>query len=404
MQALIKRLWRAPTPLFPLRLDWPLLGGCLALMALGLVMITSASAGIAAASSPYDFLSRQCVHLLAGALVGLFFLLMPLHLWQSRQVGWLLWGLSFFLLALLLVVAKPVNGALRWFDVGVFKVQPTELVKLFVIIYLAGYLLHRRHNLRSSWSGVLIPLVFLLPLGILLNLQPDFGSILVLFGVAGGMLFLAGLNFRHLLVLAVLAGVLVALLLLDGGGYRIERLMHALNPAQDRLGSGYQVVQSLIAFGRGGWFGVGLGNSVQKHAYLPEAHTDFILAILAEELGFVGALACLALFALVCLRALYIGVRAERAGLPFSAYLAYGIALLWMAQVLVNFAVNLGLAPTKGLALPFVSYGGSALIVCCASLGLLLRIDWEYHQLPVVPANEQEDDLLPDWLRGLRYD
>jgi len=256
MRRFIADFWHAPTPLFPLRLDWPLLCGCLALMALGLVMITSASANIAAASSPYYYLSRQCLHLLAGALVGLFFLLTPLRLWQSRQVGWLLWGLSFFLLALLLFVAEPVNGARRWFDVGVFKVQPTELVKLFVIIYLAGYLLHRRHNLRSTWKGMLIPLVFLLPLGILLNFQPDFGSILILFGVAGGMLFLAGLNFRHLLVLALLAGVLVALLLLYGDGYRIGRLIHVLNPSQDPLGSGFQLAQSLISALRpSGWPG-----------------------------------------------------------------------------------------------------------------------------------------------------
>ncbi|KXU38407.1 hypothetical protein AXE65_01445 [Ventosimonas gracilis] len=401
MRRFITDFWHRPSPLRPLSLDWLLLGGCLALMALGLVMITSTS--VVADNNPYGYLSRQCLNLLAGVLAGLFFLLIPLRLWQRRQVGWWLWGLSIFLLALLLLVAKPANGALRWFDLGVFKVQPAELVKLFVIIYLAGYLLHRRHNLRSSWKGVLIPIVSLFPLGILLNLQPDFGSILVLMGVAGGMLFLAGLNFRHLLFLAGLAGTLVAWLLLDGG-YRIERWMHALDPWADRYGNGYQVIQSLIAFASGGWFGVGLGNSVQKHAYLPEAHTDFILAILGEELGFVGVLACLGLFALVCLRALYIGVRAERAGLLFSALLAYGIALLWMGQVLVNFAVNLGLVPTKGLALPFVSYGGSALLACCASLGLLLRIDWEYQQLPVVPADEPEDDRLPDWLQRLRYD
>jgi len=403
MRRFITDFWRAPSPLSPLRLDWLLLSGCLALLALGLVMITSASMGKAAENGPYDYLIRQCLHLLAGVVAGLFFLLIPLRLWQSRKTGWVLLGLSFFSLLLLLVVGKPVNGAIRWFDVGLFKVQPSELVKLFAIIYLAGYLLQRRHNVRSSWRGVLIPLGFLAPVVFLLNRQPDFGSILILFGVVGGLLFLAGLNFRHLLVLVVLAGLLVAFLLFNDS-YRIERLMNVLDPWRDRYGSGHQPVQSLIAFGRGGWFGVGLGNSVQKHAYLPEAHTDFILAILAEELGLVGVLACLGLLALVCLRAFYIGVRAERAGLLFSAWLAYGIALLWMGQALVNFAVNLGLAPTKGLVLPFVSYGGSALLACCASLGLLLRIDWEYRQLPSLLPSEEDAGRLPDGLQGLRYD
>jgi len=403
MQALIQRLWHAPSPLRSLSLDWPLLGGCLALMALGLVMITSASADMAALKegSPYYFLVRQCLHLLAGALAALFFLLIPLEFWQSRRVGWSLLVLSIAILGLLLLVAKPVNGALRWFDIGPFKVQPTELVKLLVIIYLAGYLLHRQGNVRSGWKGILIPLFCLLPVGFLLNQQPDFGSILVLFGVVGGMLFLAGLNLRHLFVIVLLAAFLVALLLLDGG-YRIERWIHALDPWADPYGGGYQLVQALIAFGRGGWFGVGLGASVQKQTYLPEAHTDFILAVLAEELGFVGILACLGLFAFVCLRALFIGIQAERCGFPFAAWLAYGLALLWMVQVLVNFAVNLGLAPTKGLALPFVSYGGSALLVCCASLGLLLRIDWQCRQL--FAKEQEQDDSQPDWLQGLRYE
>jgi len=404
MQEVIKRLWLSPSPLRPFSLDWPLLGGCLSLMGLGLVMITSASVDMAALNegNPYYFLTRQSLHLLAGLLAALIFLLVPLRLWQRRPVGLALLVLATLLLALLLLIAKPVNGALRWFDIGVFKVQPTELVKLFVIIYLAGYLLHRQGNLHSNLSGMLVPLLCLLPIGYCLNKQPDFGSIVVLLGVTGGMLFLAGLNLRYLLPIALLAGGAVVFLLLSDG-YRIERWVHAFDPWADPYGGGYQSVQAQIAFGRGGWFGVGLGGGVQKQSYLPEAHTDFILAILAEELGFVGAVACLALFAFVCLRALIIGVRAERAGLPFAAYLAYGITLLWMAQVLVNFAVNLGIAPTKGLALPFVSYGGSALLVCCMSLGLLLRIDWECRQLQAASAEEPQE-AAPDWLQGLHYE
>jgi len=407
MTSLMQPILRPPSPLYPLRLDWPLLAGCLALTALGLVMITSASIDMASLKkgNPYHFLHRQCLHFLLGLLVTLVFLQIPLALWRNRKVGGWLWITCIILLGLLLLFARPVNGALRWFDIGVFKVQPTELVKLFVIIILAGYLTHRREHLHTHWKGALIPLAGLLPIVVLLNEQPDLGSVLLLFGVSGGMLFLAGLNLRYLLPLAAL--LVAGLLYLSyAEPYRIERLMLMFDPMADPNGSGYQVQQSLIAFARGGWFGVGLGNSVQKHFYLPEAHTDFIIAILAEELGFTGVLACLALFAFVCLRTLWIGVRAERAGLSFSAYLAYGLALLWMAQTLIHFAVNMGRAPTKGLALPFVSYGGSALLACCAGLGLLLRIDWECRQVLAARAGEEsraEGDM-PDWLEGLRHD
>jgi len=399
----LQTLWRSPSPVRPLSLDKPLLYGCLGLMLLGLLMITSASTNIAAQEgSPYSFVLRQWVHLLVGMAAALFFLLVPLAFWQQRKVGWVALALVMLSLILLLLVAKPVNGAQRWFDFGLFKVQPAEISKLLVIIYLAGYLEHRQNHLRTRLRGLLIPLLCcLLPFAFFLYMQPDLGSIVLFFAVSGGMFFLAGINRIHLCLIAAPLTIALAFSLKP---YHIERLLSAFNPWLDPFGTGFQPVQAQIAFGRGGWFGVGLGNSVQKQSYLPEVHTDFILAILGEELGFIGVLLCLALFALICLRALYIGVQAERKGFPFAAYLAYGIALLWMFQALVNFAVNLGFAPTKGWALPFVSYGGSALLVCCACLGLLLRIDWECRQLVAPQAAPQEDERLPDWLGELRHE
>jgi len=404
--AVIQRLLPAPSPLRPLSVDGWLLGGCAALMALGLVMISSASADMAAASegSPYYYLSRQCLHLVAGLCACTFFLLVPLKFWQNRRTGWTLLALALLALLALLLLAKPVNGAQRWFDLGFFRVQPTELVKLLVIIYLAGYLHERSANLQKRWQGMLIPILCLLPLAGLITLQPDFGSAVLLAAVTAVMLLLAGLKLRHLAALSLIVIPLLAALL-AAEPYRLERLMHAFSPEADPTGGGYQLTQALIAFARGGWFGVGLGNSVQKQYYLPEAHTDFIFAVLAEEFGLVGSVLCLALFVFVFVRALAIAIRAERARWSFAAYLAYGLAFLWAAQVLVNLAVNTGVAPTKGLALPFVSYGGSALLGCCASLGLLLRIDWECRQLPAgcyqESIEEAQEEQQPDWLRGM---
>ncbi|MBO5390536.1 MAG: cell division protein FtsW, partial [Pseudomonas sp.] len=251
-----------------------------------------------------------------------------------------------------------------------------EIAKVFVVIYLAGYLVRQQKEVRDSWMGFFKPFIVLLPMAGLLLMEPDFGATVVMMGAAAAMLFLGGVGlFRFALMVALAVGAVFVLV--QAQPYRMARLITFTDPWSDQFGSGYQLTQALIAFGRGEWFGVGLGNSVQKQFYLPEAHTDFVFSVLAEELGVVGSLLTVALFVFVCVRGMYIGMWAERAKQYFSAYMAYGLSFLWIGQFLINIGVNVGLLPTKGLTLPFLSYGGSSLVICCVCMGLLLRIEWE---------------------------
>ena len=370
-----------PSPLFSPRgmnLDFPLLAGCLALLGLGLVMITSASSEVAAVQSgnPLYHMIRHLFYLVIGLGAGAVVLLIPLETWQ--RLGWLLLLGAAGLLVLVLIpgIGREVNGAMRWIGFGVFNIQPSEIAKVFVVIYLAGYLVRRQAEVRESWGGFFKPFVVLLPMAGLLLMEPDFGATVVMMGAAAAMLFLGGVGlFRFALMVGLAIGAVVVLV--QAQPYRMARLTNFTDPWADQFGAGYQLSQALIAFGRGEWFGVGLGNSIQKQFYLPEAHTDFVFAVLAEELGLVGALVTLGLFVFVSVRALYIGLWAEKAKQFFAAYVAYGLAFLWVGQFLINIGVNAGLLPTKGLTLPFLSYGGSSLVICCVSLALLLRIEWE---------------------------
>ncbi len=359
-------------------IDFPLLAGSLALLGLGLVMITSASSEVAAASSgnPLYYMIRHLIYLAIGASAAVLTLLVPMSFWQRYSGSLLL--LAFLLLIMVLIpgIGREVNGAKRWIGFGMFNVQPSELAKLFTVLFISAYLVRRQEEVRERLSGFIKPMAVLTPMAALLLAEPDFGATVVLMGSCIAMLFLGGINLLRFipLVLAVLAaGVLV----MTAQSYRMERLTNFIDPWADQYGAGYQLSQALIAFGRGEWFGVGLGNSIQKQFYLPEAHTDFVFAVLAEELGMVGALLTVGLFVFVAVRALYIGLWAEKSKQYFSAYVAYGIAIQWIGQVLINIGVNVGLLPTKGLTLPFLSYGGSSLIVCCVSLAMLLRIEWE---------------------------
>ncbi len=394
---MLANLLAAPSPLFSRRgidIDFPLLAGCLALLGLGLVMITSASSEVAAAQSgnPLYHMLRHLVYLLLGVVACGLTLLVPVAQWQ-RLSGRLLLA-AFVLLVLVLIpgIGREVNGASRWIGFGLFNVQPSELAKVFAVFFLAGYLVRRQNEVRESWMGFIKPFFVLLPMAALLLMEPDFGATVVMLGAAAGMLFLGGVGLVRfgLLVALALAAVVV---LIQTQPYRMARLTNFADPWADQFGAGYQLSQALIAFGRGEWLGVGLGNSVQKQFYLPEAHTDFVFAVLAEELGMLGALATVALFVFVGVRALYIGLWAEKARQFFAAYVAYGLALLWIGQILINIGVNTGLLPTKGLTLPFLSYGGSSLIICFASLGLLLRIEWERRtQLGSAEVEFREED------------
>ena len=359
--------------------DFPLLSACLVLMAIGLVMIASASAAVAEANpriaDAYYYFTRHLAYILIALVAGGVTLLIPMSLWQ-RLSGWLLL-VAFAGLVLVLVpgVGLEVNGAKRWISIGFLNIQPSELAKLFMVVFLAGFLVRRKSEVKQRLRGILKPIP-LVAMGLLLLAEPDYGAAVVLAGTVAVMLYLAGVR----LMLSVPLLLLLLLLLFKYVGfeqYHLARITSFANPWEDQYGSGYQLTQALIAFGRGEWFGLGLGNSIQKQFFLPEAHTDFIFSVLAEELGMIGALSVLALFIFVTIRALFIGVWAEQAKQYYSAYVAYGLAMLWISQVLINLGVNVGLLPTKGLTLPFISYGGSSLVVCCVSLAILLRIEWE---------------------------
>jgi len=370
-----------PSPLISGRgidLDFPFLVGCLALLGLGLVMITSASSEVAAAQSgnPLYHMIRHLVYVTLGLGACIVTMMVPVATWQ--RMGYLMLIGAFGLLVLVLIpgIGREVNGSWRWIGFSFFNVQPSEIAKVFVVIYLAGYLVRRQQEVRESWMGFFKPFIVLLPMAGLLLMEPDFGATVVMMGSAAAMLFLGGVGlFRFGLMVALAVGAVFVLV--QAQPYRMARLTTFTDPWADQFGSGYQLTQALIAFGRGEWFGVGLGNSVQKQFYLPEAHTDFVFSVLAEELGVVGSLATLALFVFVTVRALYIGLWAEKAKQFFAAYVAFGLAFLWIGQFLINIGVNIGLLPTKGLTLPFLSYGGSSLVICCACVGLLLRIEWE---------------------------
>jgi cell division protein FtsW len=400
---MLARLLNLPSPLHGGRgidLDFPMLAGCLALLGLGLVMITSASSEVAAALSGNTLyhMIRHLFYLVIGLGACVATLLVPMSVWQRNGARLLIAAFVLLILVLVPGIGREVNGASRWIGFGIFNVQPSELAKLFTVIFLAGFLVRRQEEVRENLMGFIKLMMVIGPMSALLLLEPDFGATVVLVGASIAMLFLAGVNLLRFipLVLGVLAaGVAV----MTSQSYRMQRLTNFIDPWADQYGAGYQLSQALIAFGRGEWFGVGLGNSIQKQFYLPEAHTDFVFSVLAEEFGLLGSLLTVALFVFVSVRALYIGLWAEKAKQFFAAYVAYGLAVMWIGQILINIGVNAGVLPTKGLTLPFLSYGGSSLVICCVMLGLLLRIEWESRtQLNSAEVEFQESDFADEEL------
>ncbi|MEY1662618.1 putative lipid II flippase FtsW [Isoalcanivorax beigongshangi] len=359
----------------PRQIDMPLLCAVLALALLGFVMVSSASLQIAETrlGSPFHYALRHGFYLAAAALTGvLVYLLVPVDRLEKVRVFALPCAVFVLLLVFIPGLGRSVNGSLRWIALPGMTVQTSEIAKICFVVYLAGYVSLRRQELLGTWKGFLIPLGVLGAMALLLLAQPDFGATVVMGTACMGMLFLAGVPARRFFLLAggVLAlGALIAV----AQPYRVARLMSFLDPWADQYGSGYQLTQSLIAFGRGHWFGVGLGNSVQKLFYLPEAHTDFVYAVMAEELGLLGNLTMMALFALVIYRVFRIGGRLEHRGWFFQAQVVYGIGFIVATQALINLGVNMGVLPTKGLTLPFISYGGSSLLVSAAMVALVLR-------------------------------
>nr|WP_245953094.1 cell division protein FtsW [Alteromonas aestuariivivens] len=348
----------------------------LALMSIGLIIVTSASMPVADRlfDNPFHFAIRHGIYLTAATATALVVMQLPMSFWRMSNPYLLLVGLG--MLIAVLLIGRNVNGSTRWLVLGPITIQAAEPAKLFFFAYLAGYLVRRYEEVTENIKGFIKPLAVFLILAGLLLLQPDLGTVVVMFATTIGLLFLAGAKLWQFFAL-VFGGLVLVVGLIVFEEYRMQRVISFLDPWADPFGSGYQLTQSLMAYGRGNWFGQGLGNSLQKLEFLPEAHTDFVMAILAEELGFVGVMTVLMLILWMVVRALQLGNRALQAERPFDGYMAYSIGIWFSFQTAVNIGASAGILPTKGLTLPLVSYGGSSLIIMACAVAILLRIDFE---------------------------
>lgn len=369
------------------RIDWPLLCLWFALMSVGLIMVASASVSFAALTynDAWYFAKRHALYIFLGMGLASVVALVPMSFWQ-RYSGHLLL-LTFFLLVIVLIpgIGKRVNGSQRWLNFGIMSVQVSEIAKFCAVVFFASFFARRYQELHFGWQGFLKPLLVVGVFVGLLLLEPDFGSSVVLSATVFAMMFIAGVRMLHFLLLIVIGvGGLASVAVLSP--YRMQRLITFLDPWADQFNSGYQLTQSLIGFGRGEWMGLGLGNSLQKLFFLPEAHTDFIFAIIAEEFGLIGAIVLLGLFAALILRIFNVAKQNLAAGKMFAALATFGIAILFSFQVFINMGVSSGLLPTKGLTLPFISYGGSSLLICCVLMAFVMRVQWELAGFtPAVP-------------------
>jgi cell division protein FtsW len=363
----------------PFAWDTVTIGLAAALLLVGLIMVTSASMSIAAKNlgDPFYFLERQFFFGLVGVFAAWILTRVPVNFWDKCSLPLLLLALLLLLLVLIPGLGATVNGARRWMRIGPMNFQVSELAKVLVLTWVCGYCVRKRAELSQTFSGLVKPVALLSLTALLLLLEPDFGAATVLFATGFAVLFVSGARLRYVLVLVCTAAAAFALLALTSA-YRLKRLTGFLHPWDDPFNGGFQLTQSLIAIGRGSWFGVGLGSSVQKLFYLPEAHTDFVFAVLAEELGLVGVIGVLALFVALVWRAFRISRMAAQAGMQFQAYLALAFGVWLGLQAIVNIGVNMGVLPTKGLTLPLLSYGRSSLLVSLGWLGVLLRI---YHEV-----------------------
>jgi cell division protein FtsW len=342
---------------------------------IGLLMVTSASMVISERhfNYPFHFLLHQLAYLMLGLCVGVFAFRLSLEKWQL--IGTYLFIITLVLLVLVLIpgIGHRVNGSTRWIGLGPLTIQVSELAKFSMILYLAGYLVRRDVEVQNSMRGFLKPLILMGIISILLLCEPDFGATTVILLTALGMMFLAQVRLWQFIVLFILIAGALSFIAISSP-YRVQRITTFLHPWENPFDSGYQLIQSLIAFGRGGLFGVGLGNGVQKLFYLPEAQTDFLFAVLAEELGFLGECIVILLFILLVGRTLRLGKNALLANKNYEAYVAFGFGLWLGIQAIINIGVNSGLLPTKGLTLPLMSYGGNSLLINCMVLAILLRI------------------------------
>ncbi len=362
-------------------LDMTLFWSVALLLALGLVMVYSSSIAMSEAEKStgyrmHYYLMRHGVFLVIALVAASVAFQIPIALWQRLAMP--LFMIGGFLLVLVLIpgIGREVNGSRRWISLGFTGMQPSELMKFFVVIYAADYTVRKAAFMNDFKKGFLPMLAVMVFTGAMLLRQPDFGALVVIASIAMAVLFLGGLNWRVFVGLIVLLAVAFVVLIISSP-YRLQRIIGFMDPWADAYGKGYQLSHSLIAFGRGEWLGVGLGGSVEKLFYLPEAHTDFLLAVIAEELGFVGITVVLALFVVFIYRAFAVGREAMMREKYFASLVAQGIGVWLSVQTLINMGVNMGVLPTKGLTLPFMSYGGTGIIINCVAVAVLLRIDAE---------------------------
>ncbi len=365
--------------------DQALLWVTLIMLGISLVMVYSASIAIAEADKATGhqasyFLIRQAVFLVIGVVAAFITFQIPMQWWQKMAPYLFLLGLVLLALVLVPGIGHSVNGSRRWLSLGFVNLQPSEFMKLFTAMYVADYAVRKAGKMDSLVRGLLPMVAVMILVGGLLLHEPDFGAFAVIACTAIAILWLGGINGK------IFAGILITLpigvvLLIKSSPYRMQRVIGFMDPWADPFGKGYQLSHALIAFGRGEWFGVGLGASVEKLLYLPEAHTDFLLAVIAEELGFIGVVAILGLFSWLVIRAFCIGKAAIENERYFSGLLAQGLGVWLGAQAFINMGVNMGLLPTKGLTLPLLSFGGSSILAGCISIAILLRIDWESRRL-----------------------
>jgi cell division protein FtsW len=361
------------------------------LLATGLIMMTSASIETASSNynEPFYFLARQVVFMAVGIIVAIFAIFTPMSFWKGASPSLLIFSYILLILVFVPGLGHEVRGSARWISLGFFNLQPSELAKLFMVFYVASYLEKNINEIKDNWGK------FLWPLGVagfaaaLLQQEPDHGAMVILLVTVFCLVFLAGAKLIRVLSLLLLFGV-VGVLVASTKPHVLARFVSFMDPFDQQYvyTSGYQLAQSLIAFGRGEVFGVGLGNSIQKLYFLPDAHTDFVLAIIAEELGMVGVLVVVTLIGALVLSAFFIGKKAQAQNRLFEAFVSYGIGLLFIGQALINIGVNIGLMPTKGLTFPFLSYGGASLIVSCLMSSVLMRIQFESGHALVNKANQ----------------
>lgn len=376
--------------LFRFHFDPVLLTVTVSLLLIGYVMVASASLhlGIKMAGNGMYYPIRQLLHIGLGVVFGVGVASVPMRFWEEYGSRLFLTGLLLLVVVLIPGLGVKVNGSVRWLSIGGLRIQVSEVVKFFSVIYMAGYVTRHKQLVQNSAFGLLRPLGLFSVASLLLLLEPDFGSSVVILIIAMGVMFLAGARLIQFGVLLSLFTIL-AVMLVYFSPYRLVRVTSFMDPWADPLKTGFQLVQALISFGRGEWFGVGLGSGVQKLFYLPEAHTDFLFSVMAEELGLFGVLVVIAMFAGLVWRAFSIAAAAEQLGQRFSAFIAYGLGIWFGFQSFVNMGVNMGMLPTKGLTLPLMSYGGGSMMVMCCAVALLFRVQNEVIELTVLPKRNR---------------